>query len=542
MRQRMSTNTKRELLLRFHREYKAADRKKKSKLLNSLIEATGYNRKYAIALLNKAPSVRDIRRRTRKSKYGNDVVDAVVQLWRAANGICAQRLRPFLPTLIEALERCGHLKLDKRQKKMIRQMSLSTLERVLKKEREKQPKARSLTRPGSLLKKQVAVKTFAEWNDEQIGFLEADLVAHCGGDISGKFIHTLTMTDMATGWTEVMPVLNGTSAHVRTAMERVIGLLPFKIKGIDCDNGTEFLNHEMVAWCGARKITFTRSRAYRKNDQAHVEEKNGSVVRRLVGYARFEGSRSLEVMTELYSVSRVYINYFQPSMKLIKKTRIGAKVTKLYDTARTPLERLILCKKVSKKRKTTLHREFLKLDPLALLADMARLQTKLWNVVPSQPASDALAVVIDLEPSDELKREDKRAVSDSTSTKTTKRYPAPKSALPKNRKRTGGENKQQDLKDMRIEITDAFVENVASPSGQQIIYRDSRLVGFGLRVTPLGSKSYIVERRVNGPNRRLTIGRADLFSVEEARQEALQLLRQMISGVMPLTLRMIRKK
>ena len=257
----MSMNTKRELLQRIRREYLAAGKARKSKLLNSLIEATGYNRKYAISLLTPAPSTKPTERKPRTSKYGSDVLDAVRQLWRAANGICAKRLLPFLPTLIETLERCGRMNLDPRLKRKILEMSLSTLERILKKERGKESKGKSLTRPGSLLRKQVAVKTFAEWNDQQVGFFEADLVAHCGGDISGKFIHTLTMTDIATGWTEILPLITKANGHVRSGMETVIELLPFKLKGIDCDNGKEFLNYEMVAWCKDRKITFTRSRA-----------------------------------------------------------------------------------------------------------------------------------------------------------------------------------------------------------------------------------------------------------------------------------------
>ena len=535
----MSMNTKRELLRRIRREYLTAGRARKGKLLNSLIEATGYNRKYAISLLSKASSTRAGRPRTRQSKYGSDVVDAVRQLWRAANGICAKRLLPFLPTLIETLERCGHMKLHKQLNKKIINMSLSTLERILKKERDKESKGKSLTRPGSLLRKQVAVKTFAEWNDLQLGFFEADLVAHCGGDISGKFIQTLTMTDIATGWTEIVPLPNKADAHVRSGMEKVIKLLPFKLKGIDCDNGKEFLNHEMVAWCKARKITFTRSRAYRKNDQAHVEEKNGSVVRKLVGYERFEGSEALEIMTDLYLISHLYINFFQPSMKLVKKTRVGAKVTKEYDTAKTPLERLLEFKTISKTQRTKLLSEFRRLDPLELLEEMARLQANLWQTSkePNKPVLETASKII--EPAQQKKirhRSSNRPSNTQTTGEPTKQYSIPKRAASKRGRRTGSGNGRE-VQNARIEITEDLVDNAVCPlSRQQVIYRDSKLIGFGLRLTS-GSKSFVVETRVNGPNRRVTIGRADLFSVAEARDEAARLLRQMTRGVEPLTLK-----
>lgn len=537
----MSINTKRELVLRFRREYQAASRQKKSKLLNSLIEATGYNRKYAVGLLNQAPRARPAERRIRKSKYGRDVVDAVRLLWRAANGICAKRLLPFLPTLIETLERCGHMKLNSRLKKTILEMSLSTLERILKYERDKQSKGISLTRPGSLLKKQVAVKTFAEWSDQQIGFLEVDLVAHCGGDISGHFMQTLTMTDIASGWTEVAPLLRGTGIQVRAAMEQILNLLPFKLKGIDCDNGKEFLNHEMVTWCRERRITFTRSRAYRKNDQAHVEEKNGSVVRRLIGYDRFEGRAAFEVMTELYSVSRLYINYFQPSMKLIKKTRIGSKVTKQYDTARTPLERLLDFETLPKSRKAVLQREFLRLDPLALLTEMARLQSKLWHLASARPGQEIPTMIIEPTQHNDTghrkRRIKHRLASKSDNSKTAAQYSMPLSDARESGNRIGYKRGRKDLENGRIELTDGFIASLSAPSQHQVIYRDSKLVRFGLRITRGGSKSFVVECRVNGSNRRITIGRADLFSVEEARNEAVHLLRHMVRGIEPITLR-----
>lgn len=373
----MSAKTKRELLLKIRDEYLSAGRQRKQELLNTLVNATGYNRKYAIALLSNPPE-EAIHKRKRKKIYDERVASALKQVWIAANGICPKRFIPFLRTLVESLERHGHLQLEADVREKLLAISASTADRMLELERKK-GFGKSLTRPGSLLRKQIAVKTFSDWNDMELGFFEIDCVAHCGDNVAGKYLHTLTMTDVATGWTELSCLLTRSEQEVRDALDEVRKVLPFALKGIDTDNGGEFLNYEMVKWCHVNEITFTRSRAYRKNDQAHVEEKNGSVVRRIVGYERYEGGRARQCMLQLYSVARIYINFFQPSMKLISKTREGAKVTKRYDTARTPLERLLELDSVPRKLKNKLRREFDSLDPLALLTQMAKLQSRLWR-------------------------------------------------------------------------------------------------------------------------------------------------------------------
>lgn len=375
----MSTQTRRELLENLRQDYIAAGRKKRKELLDSLVTATGYNRKYAISLLNGPQGAPLTRKRQREKIYDAKVADALKQVWIAANCICPKRLIPFLPTLVKSMERFGHLKLEKDVRVKLLSMSASTAERLLRLERKRAGLGRSLTRPGSLLRKQVPVKTFTKWDDQEIGFFEIDLVAHCGDSSSGKFVNTLTMTDVASGWTELAAIEYKSEDLVRTALDEIVPVLPFSVLGLDTDNGSEFLNFGMVSWCNARNITFTRSRAYRKNDQAHVEEKNGSIVRRLVGYDRFEGDAARICLAELYQVARLYINFFQPSMKLISKIRDGAKVSKRYDAARTPLARLLDSPGTPNKVKKRLKSELEKIDPMALLADMAKLQTKLWT-------------------------------------------------------------------------------------------------------------------------------------------------------------------
>lgn len=379
MRQNMSKQTRQELLLNLRQDYITASRKRKKELLNSLIAATGYSRKYAISLLNKSPAEPQ-RKRNRPKFYDQAVAIALKEIWVAANCICPQRLIPFLPSMLESMERFGHLEVDEKVRQKLLSISASTADRLLRAVRRRTGLGRSLTRPGNLLRRQIAVKTFTQWDDQEIGFFEVDLVAHCGETVSGKFVNTVTMTDVATGWTELAAIVCKSEHLVRTALDEAVSMLPFRLLGLDTDNGSEFLNHGMVAWCNARNVTFTRSRAYRKNDQAHVEEKNGSIVRRLVGYDRFEGNTACKCLAQQYYVARLYINFFQPSMKLISKTRRGAKVSKRYDKARTPFERILASASVPKKIKKKLKGEYDSMDPVALLGEMAKLQKRLWKL------------------------------------------------------------------------------------------------------------------------------------------------------------------
>ena len=217
-------------------------------------------------------------------------------------------------------------------------LSPATADRLLHQQRISEGRSISTTHPGKLLKHQIPIRTFADWSEQAPGFMEADLVAHCGDRADGAFLNTLVLTDIATGWTECLALLRRGEAEVIGAMEASRQCLPFPLLGLDTDNGGEFINYELVNYCKQQKITFTRSRSYRKNDQAHVEEKNGSVVRRLVGYDRYEGIGAWRALTALYEVLRLYINFFQPSMKLLSMERIGSRIIKRYDRARTPYE------------------------------------------------------------------------------------------------------------------------------------------------------------------------------------------------------------
>jgi hypothetical protein len=234
------------------------------------------------------------------------------------------------------------------------------------------------TQPGGLLKHQIPIRTFTDWDDVRPGFIEADLVAHCGTIAGGPHLHTLVFTDVATGWMEFKPLLFRDQDTTLKAIHQLRRQLPFTLLGLDTDNGTEFLNYTLLDYCLDEEITFTRSRPYKKNDQCYVEQKNGSVVRKFIGYDRFEGLEPCRVLEALYAVLRLYVNYFQPSMKLVEKKREGSHVRRKYDKAQTPCQRVLAADTVNATVKASLKAQFAQLDPVALLGRIDRLQDELW--------------------------------------------------------------------------------------------------------------------------------------------------------------------
>ena len=372
----MSAKSRDELLSAIRPQYLESDVGRKNELLDGFVAATGYNRKYATTLLSKGIQ-RTGYPKDRSKTYDKEVLEALITLWNTANRICSKRLIPFLPSLITSMERSGHLELSKEVKNKILSLSSATADRLLKHERRKTIKGKSTTRPGSLLKKHIPVRTFADWNNVRPGFLEGDLVAHCGATTKGQYLNTLTMTDIATCWTELAALQTKNSADTLQAIVQVKHVLPFPLLGFDSDNGSEFINENMVNWCEMHKITFTRSREYRKNDQAHVEEKNGSIVRRFIGYERYEGDQSWRILHSLYRLLRLYVNFFQPCMKLISKERDGARVYKKYDRALTPYQRVLKSDFIPGHIKTSLREKFESLDPLFLLRSIQKLQDQL---------------------------------------------------------------------------------------------------------------------------------------------------------------------
>lgn len=380
MRPKMSVETRRELLLRTCLRYRQAKWREKRRILDEFVAASGYNRKYALNLLNHPPVMKtDNKPRHRERHYKEAVKEALVAVWKAANCICSKRLVPFLPEFVGAMERFGHLSISDEAREQLLSMSSSTADRLLFSERYKNGRGIGTTKPGGLLKRQIPVRTFSDWNDVAPGFVEADLVAHCGESADGSFLNTLVLTDVATEWTEPIALLRRSEADVAGGLDAARHLLPFPLLGLDTDNGSEFINYELLRYCEREKITFTRARSHRKNDQAHVEEKNGSVVRRLVGYDRYEGRDAWKALSGLYRVLRLYVNFFQPSMKLISKKRVDARVTKRYDRAQTPYQRVLSSDTVNDELKERLRHEYEQLDPVFLLKELESRQDQFWQ-------------------------------------------------------------------------------------------------------------------------------------------------------------------
>jgi hypothetical protein len=378
----MSIQARQEMLTSMQKKYQLSGWAEKSQLLDGFIAATGYERKHAIKLLNSditEPTQR--KKRGKAPRYDTSVVKILEMLWHAANQICSKRLIPFLPELITALERHGHLRLTEDVKERVLSVSSATFDRLLRKERLTFSRSLSTTKSGTLLKNQIKVRTFADWDEQKPGFFECDLVAHCGLTVMGVFLNTLVMTDIVTTWTECIALIRKTADDVILGFSIASQLLPFKVLGIDVDNGCEFINYDVLDYCKVNNISFTRSRAYKKNDQAHVEQKNGSIVRRLIGYDRYETEEAWETMCELYAVLRLYINFFQPSLKLLNKIRDGSKTIKKYDKAKTPYQRVLSNQDISEEVKIKLTEQYNTLDPIDLKNKIAALQERLWGYI-----------------------------------------------------------------------------------------------------------------------------------------------------------------
>lgn len=379
----MSLKSKRELLEVVRARYLKASKVEKQKMLDEFTATTGYHRKYAIRILKNKVQVQNHPNRktkTYKTIYGGAVVQALEQIWDIYGHICSKRLQPFLPEAIRVLERCKEIELSKETKELLLKISSATIDRCLRPVRIRALHGLSTTKPGSLLKNLIPVHTFTEWDQEQPGFMEIDLVAHCGSTTEGQYLNTLTCTDICTGWTDVTALPHRSQEAVSEAIHLMRQRLPFPLLGIDSDNGSEFINALLYRYCQDQKITFTRSRPYRKNDQAHVEQKNWSVVRHTVGYDRWETEQELALLESIYDNLRLYINFFQPSFKLIAKERIGNQTIKRYDTAKTPYQRVLERKDISLEAKARLINLYLQLNPVELRRQINQNTAKLWKI------------------------------------------------------------------------------------------------------------------------------------------------------------------
>ena len=385
-------------------QYRRASKKGRGEILDRFVEATGYNRSYAARLLRNhgkrvevAPGVvveGSVRTKKipppRKTTYGPKEVEALTKVWKTMDYICGKRLAPVLPEIVPLLVRHGELKATKAVCEKVAKMSAATVDRLLAPKRRKMTlKGRSQTKPGTLLKQQIPVRTFADWNEQKPGFLEIDLVAHDGGSSCGEYCQILDGTDIHTGWSEQFAVPTKAQTFVFEAIKQMRERMPFQLLGLDSDNGGEFINHQLARYCTDEEITFTRARSGRKNDNCHVEQKNWSIVRRMSGYDRFEGADACRELNNLYEVVREYVNFFMPSMKLVEKVRDGAKVTKRYDKAQTPYQRVLASPHVSRAAKAKLRKHYATLNPAVLKRELEAIQKRLAKLAVRRHNADA---------------------------------------------------------------------------------------------------------------------------------------------------------
>jgi hypothetical protein len=376
--------TRKELIAAVGQRYREASKRDRSKILDEFAELTQYHRKHAIRVLaGGSGAAGPVPARNRL--YDEAVRQALIVLWEAADRLCGKRLKALIPVLVDAMERHGHLRLDPTVRSRLLGVSAATIDRALRATRERidgQRKRR--VGVGAAIRRSIPVRTFADWRDPPPGFFEVDMVEHCGGPkTDGNYVHSLVLTDIASGWTEcvAMPVRN--QLLVVQAMAKVATDLPFAMLGVDTDNDSAFMNETVFDYCKALGLEQTRSRAYKKNDQAWVEQKNGAVVRRLVGYGRLSGRAETAALAQLYAVSRRYVNFFQPSFKLKSKRRDGARVHKTYHPPMTPCDRLLSLPTVTETTKATLREQFTVLDPVRLLQEIRATQQTLAGLAAS---------------------------------------------------------------------------------------------------------------------------------------------------------------
>jgi hypothetical protein len=378
----MSQQSKKEVIESVRGRYLKASKAEKQKVLDELTSTTGYNRKYAIRVLRHPKRSKGLKKPGRKKKYTQEAISMLETLWEMSGNICSKRLQPYLPEWIRKLEECKEIILTAEVKAQLLSMSVATIDRSLQKARCKTLRhGLCTTKPGSLLRQQIPVKIFTPWDEQRPGFLEIDLVAHCGDSVAGTYLNTLTGTDLATGWTECLALPNKTQTATHEAIKQLRSLLPFRLLGLDSDNGSEFINDLLFRYCLEKQITFTRSRPYHKNDQAHVEQKNWSVVRHTVGYDRFESQAELALLTSLYEDLRLYVNFFQPVRKVIGKETVNQVTRKKYDTSRTPYQRVLEQGDIAEADKACLRDQYNSLNPGDLRRSLENKTARMLKIV-----------------------------------------------------------------------------------------------------------------------------------------------------------------
>lgn len=376
----MTHQSIREYAQAIRERYSKVSKAEKGKILDEFTKVTGLHRKATIRLLRHEYCPR-AKRRGRPRQYDPRIIARLKDIWEASDRLCSKRLKPFIPEMLEVLSRHSEIHIDASTQAGLCQMSSSTIDRSLRPYRRTgSRRGIATTKAGSLLKSMIPVRTFTEWQENRPGFVEIDLVAHCGESAEGFFLNTLCGVDVWSGWTECLPVWGKWKEKVRQAIHHMCLRLPFVLLGVDSDNGSEFINQCFYKYCQDEQITFTRSRSYKKNDSCYVEQKNGNIVRRLIGYDRYTTRASFEQLERIYSGIRLYTNFFQPTMKLVSKSRHGARVYKEYEIAQTPYRRLVSSGMLSETKQAEMLALYNSLNPVMLLKQINSNLEQLWRM------------------------------------------------------------------------------------------------------------------------------------------------------------------
>ena len=347
------------LIKMLSRKYYLGSKKQKGFIIDELVELSGFNRSYATRTLRSIshkPKTKTKRKSGRNTYYDDQVRKVLEKIWEVMDYLCGKRLAPIIPEIISKLEAFGEIQIPEETRDKLIGISASTVDRLLRPAKKKiGRKGTSTTKQGKYLIDQIPIKTFAEWDNTVPGYAQIDLVAHNGGNVYGGFLSTLNSTDVSTGWTTCILVKDKTRLQMLKGLIRMRSSFPFPLKGFHSDNGAEFINETIVAFKEKYNLEFTRGRAYKKNDNPHIEQKNYTIVRRNTGYLRYDQPEHGKILTELYEYLNLYVNYFQPIMILQEKHRVGAKAYRKYDYPKTPYQRVIdsiyIDKEIKKKQK-----------------------------------------------------------------------------------------------------------------------------------------------------------------------------------------------